>query len=75
MNWHNIIDKSDGKLFKNWGSRSLYSDFEPEFKYTYGTLYIVRDKKKSFYRNSPAPTLNNLISPIPSLNTPFWEEA
>ena len=71
MNWHNIIDNSDGKSFKNKGSRSLYTDLEPQFKYTFGTIYIGRDNKKPFYRYSPTPTLNNRISPIPSLNTLF----
>ena len=75
MNQSDILYKNNRKLYINKGSKSLYTDFEPHFKYTYGTLYIVRDRKKPFYRNSPTPTLNNWISPIPSLNTLFWEEA
>jgi len=75
MNCYNTIDKSDGELFKNWGSNSLYSDFEPHFKYTYDNVYIIENRKRSFYRISLTPTLNNRISPTTSLNTFFWRRA
>jgi hypothetical protein len=75
MNRNNHVDKSDGKLFKNWGSRSLYSDFVPQFKYTYNNIYIMEDGKRTFHQISPTPTSNIRILTILSLNTSFLRRA
>jgi hypothetical protein len=66
------FNKGNRKLFKNTGSKSLYNEIEPKFIYGHRYLFIVKNEKASFYRNYSTPTLNNGISPTPSLYTNFW---
>jgi len=75
MNLNKIINKKDAKLYINWGSMSVYTDFESYFKYTYRFVFIDESKNRFDCRNSPSPSLNYQISPTPILNTHFWKEA
>lgn len=65
------FNKGNRKLFINKGSNSLYTEFEPQFKYSNRYLFIVLNEKASFCRDYSTPTLNNGISPTPSLYTNF----
>ena len=68
------FNKEHRKLFKNTGSKSLYSEFEPYFINYYRHLFISKCRKEPFSRNSQDPTLNNTRPQTPSLNTIFLEE-
>jgi len=59
MNCYNTIDKSDGKLFKNWGSNSLYSDIVPYFIFDFRFLYKDGSQKGSYFQRLCSMNLNS----------------